>query len=113
MRHRTNDRRAIDDPGRQRQQLADLHARHAGRDGTQLAADFDGGVRLGIERLNLAGRAVEIEQDAALGLTKGGIATLVGCRRGGRREPRHRSAPQAEHPQRAGLQQVTAGQAVA
>src|SRR5207248_1306946 len=63
--------------------LADLDAGNAGRDGLQLAADLGPGVRLGVERVEVARPAVHPQDDARL-------VRLPGCGRspgGERPEP--------------------------
>src|SRR5262249_37308038 len=80
-----------------------------------LAAHVGGSVGLEVERLELAGGAVEVEQDAALGLAKavgGGLAGGGGCFgapqvRGAQAEPAEatgsqRHAAGASLPQRRG-----------
>src|SRR5258706_505034 len=47
-----------------RQMLADLHARDARRNGLEGTADFAGRIGLGIESVEMAGSAVEPDQNA-------------------------------------------------
>jgi hypothetical protein len=44
--------------------FANADAVHTGGDGLEFAADFDGRVRLGIERLDMAGAAIEPDKNA-------------------------------------------------
>ena len=70
MRQRAEHRRAVHHLRHVRQQLADLAARQRRRNHSQLAANLDRGVRLAIDPLQLARRAVEVNQDQALGLAE-------------------------------------------
>jgi hypothetical protein len=81
MAHRADHRRAIDDLGGLRQQLADPKGGDGGVDAAQVAADFQRRRRLDVEGLKLAGRAVKIQQDARLCPAEGGrrlAARLLG-----------------------------------
>ena len=81
MRDRADHRDLVHHPRQLRQPLADVQARHARRDRTQLAADLHRGVGLGVERLELAGRAVQEEQDARLRLAETRQAVAEASRR--------------------------------
>ena len=63
---RPNDGDSVEQPGRLREDLADPDAGDACRDAPQLAADLGRGVRLWVPRLELAGRAPQVEEDAPL-----------------------------------------------
>ena len=80
MRHRAQDRGAIHHLGKVRQQLAHVAARQARGNRAQLAANFDRRIGLGIDPFDLAGRAVEVDQDDRLG-----AAERLGTRRRRRR----------------------------
>ena len=66
MHHRAHDRHPVHDLRRARQTFDDLQARHGGGNGVHLAADFFRRLRLGIERLELRGRAEQKQQNAGL-----------------------------------------------
>ena len=90
VRQRAHQRRVVHEARGQRQVLADVQARHAGGDGLELAADIRRGIRLQVEGFELAGRAVQIKQDARFGL-----AEAAGPARRRRGRPRLLEAQQA------------------
>ncbi len=63
---RANDGHLVHPLGHFRQQLANLHARHVGRDGLVRTADRVGRVRLHIESIDLAGPAPLEQKDHGL-----------------------------------------------
>src|SRR5262249_60221958 len=64
MMHAADERQAVHHLGRVRQVLADAKPRDAGRDRTELAADFGRGLWLHVERVDMARAAVVKNQDA-------------------------------------------------
>ena len=67
VRHRPQDRGAIHHLGKRGQQLADAAARQARGNRAQLAANLQRSIGLGIDKLDLAGRTVQVDQDDRLG----------------------------------------------
>ena len=110
MRHRADDGDTVHDAGGVGQQLADVEAGDVALDRLQLAADVDGGARLGVERLELTRRAIQEEEDARLGAAE---VPLV-CR--GRcvcRQPQRVGKSEAERAKSANLQEIATRQAIA
>ena len=112
MRDRADQRDLVHHLGQPGQALADIQTRHARRDAAQLAPDFDGCVGLGIERLELAGRAVHEKQDARLRLAE---PRKTGARNGGLALGRclHSRQSGAQEAERADLKQLAPRQPVA
>ena len=72
--HRADHRDLVVDLGELRQQLGELDAGHLGVDRLEDAADVVGDVVLGVPQVEVAGAALEVEQDDALGLAEAGAA---------------------------------------
>ncbi len=66
MRHRANDRNPVGHLRHMRQKLAHVAARQPRADRPQLAPNFERGVGLHVGQLELAGRAIEVQQNARL-----------------------------------------------
>jgi hypothetical protein len=60
VRHRANDRAAIQYPGRHRKQFVDPHAWKFRADCPEFAPNLLGSLRLGIERVQLAPGSVDV-----------------------------------------------------
>ncbi len=90
--------------------LTEPHAGNRGLDGLKRSANFFRRLRLGIERIELAWRAIEEEDDAMFGAAKGrGLLVLRG--RGPRSvQVRQREAQQAGRP---GLEHIAPRNAIA
>ena len=99
VRDAPHDSHLVQASGEHRQVFADAVAGQHGGDGLELAADAVGGVRLGIEGIDVRRPAEEIEQDDVLGFPR------VRIRSSGRdgRDPRE------ERCQRSGAKQIAAG----
>ena len=72
--HRPHDRDSVERLRHERQVLADLHARQAGRDRPKLAADLGGGLGLQVERIDVTRPAPQKDVNhghAARGLGRG------------------------------------------
>src|SRR5947209_19456451 len=91
--------------------LAYLHARHAGGNRLEVAAHVHGGRGLEVERLQLARRPVEVEQDDRLRLAEAAPGP-----RGGRGlrfvQAQQVGQAEAEKAQAAGAQGLAASQAI-
>src|SRR5262249_42489944 len=97
--------------GGARQQLADVAAGEGGANGPEFAADLDRGGRLQVEGLDLARRAVQVQQDARPGPAEAGRRSAVaGLRLAEAGEPRQ---AEAEQPESADLEQVASGGSLA
>ena len=68
--HRSNDGELVHHGGDAREKLTDMRTRHVRRDGPQLATDILRRLRFRIERVVLAGRTKQEQQDARPGLAK-------------------------------------------
>src|SRR5205823_5813882 len=94
-----------------RQVLADPKPGDRGGDGRELTTDLGGGVRLGVERVDMAGRAREEDQDDRL---RPG-SPLRGRRKGagpGRRLSQQRRQADPEQPRVAEPEQLAPGNAL-
>src|SRR5262249_5195606 len=79
MRDGPDQRDLIHDLRQPGEPVADVQAGYARRDAAQLATDLLGCLGLGVESLELAGRAVQEEEDARLGLAEPGQVGRLPC----------------------------------
>ncbi len=103
--HVADDRQFVGDLRLQGHQLADVQAGDVGVDRLELAADFDGGVRLHVVEVDVAGAAVEVDHDDGLARRAGGGA--VGP------EPQQVGQRQSADAEGADLEELPPRQAVA
>ena len=66
--HPADEREPVGQRRHSREQLREVKPGNAGRDGAERAAFVGGGVRLGVERIDVAGPADEVDEDAGRGL---------------------------------------------
>ena len=116
VRHRADDRAAVEDAGQARQMLADMDAGDGRRRRAELAADLVRRFGLGIVKLVLGGGAIEVEQDDTLGLAEGGSARRsrgAVLSSGLGLETEEIGQGEGEHAEAAGAEHLTAREAVA
>ena len=110
--HRADQRHLVVDLGELRQQLGELDAGQLGVDRLEDAADVVRNVVLGVPQVEVAGAALEVEEDDALGLAEAGAAVggvLGRCRL---LQAEEVGQAEAEHGRAADAQQFAAGDAV-
>ena len=106
--HRADDRQLVEQPRGLRKVFRESHTRQFRGDCLQRAADLRRGLRLGIEGLEVAGPAIEPDQDAGFRLRLQGIFGPVEAL-----QAKVIAKPQAEGRQAANTQQAAPGNAIA
>jgi hypothetical protein len=94
-----------------RQQLADIAAGQRGPDRLELAPDFHRSIRLQVANFKLAGRAVQVQEDARFGLAEVAVRRPRVSRLGGMK-PVVIAEPDTEKSQAAGPEEIAARPAI-